>query len=451
MTGSESGPVPRAIGDVLLGECLGRARAVPVLRTLCDGSCGRTSGATSGHDAEGRAASLFRDAGFDDVAMEPLDVRVWERGTLDVQIVGEPGWRPSVLAHGFSPASCCVSGPLLDVGHGMPEDYERLGDLAKGAVVLCDEGAPEGKPVPHRSDRMAWAIEFGAAALIILSKAPGCLARTGVCHRTGSPIPGIGIAHEDGERLRRRLADGVRPTLAIEMANAFYDGTAHNVLAEIGGDGGCDEVVIAGAHLDCWDVGQGATDNALGCAIVLEAARALRQVSARPRRTIRFALWAAEETGLHGSRAHVAARAGELDQIAAVMNLDMTGDPYGYWTPGFSEAPPALRGLAKSLAPLGMREEFACKAGLHSDHEPFMRAGVPVVSLMGRLPDGGGGHYYHTAGDTYEKVSIPALCRAAAVAAHTLWMLADVPERLYARKTDDEVRAMLEAAGLKGS
>jgi hypothetical protein len=70
---------------------------------------------------------------------------------------------------------------------------------------------------------------------------------------------------------------------------------------------------------------------------------------------------------------------------------------------------------------------------------------------MGRLPDGGGGHYYHTAGDTYEKVSIPALCRAAAVAAHTLWMLADVPERLYARKTDDEVRAMLEAAGLKGS
>ncbi|MBM3492708.1 MAG: M20/M25/M40 family metallo-hydrolase, partial [Armatimonadetes bacterium] len=262
------------------------------------------------------------------------------------------------------------------------------------------------------------------------------------------PIPSVGIANEDGQRLRRALGDGMRPSVSIKMANSVGDGVAHNVIAEITGTGSSDEVVFAGAHLDSWDVGQGATDNGLGCAIVLEAARALRSRPGRPTRTIRFALWAAEETGLHGSRAYVANHAAELDRIVGVMNFDMTGDPHGYWMPGNEDAPGFLRDLARRLAPLGMREEFGHKPGLHSDHQPFMLAGVPVLALTGRLPDGGGGHYYHTAGDTFEKVSLPGLCRAAAVAAHTLWALAEAPERPYRRKSREEVDAMMAAAGL---
>jgi Zn-dependent M28 family amino/carboxypeptidase len=130
------------------------------------------------------------------------------------------------------------------------------------------------------------------------------------------------------------------------------------------------------------------------------------------------------------------------------MNFDMTGDPYGYWTPGCSEPGDLLRRLAAQLAPLGMTGDHTHEAGLHSDHQPFMLAGVPIVGLMARLPEGGGGHYYHSAGDTFEKVSLPALCRAAAVAAHTLWALADVPERTFSRLTQDEVDAMIAEAGL---
>jgi Iap family predicted aminopeptidase len=380
---------------------------------------------------------------------EPLPVRVWERGALDVRVAGDPGWQMTALAHGFAPERCEIAGHVVDVGFGLREDYERLADLVHDAIALCSEGAPEGRRAPHRTERLAWAAAAGAAGLMILSPTSGCLPRTGVCHSTGAPIPSMGIAREDGERLRRMLSEGLRPRVRIAMTNLTRESTARNIIGDITGTEAADEIVLAGAHLDSWDVGQGATDNGLGCAIVLEAARALRALNRRPRRTIRFALWAAEETGLHGSRAYVADHAGELDRMVCVMNFDMTGDPYGYWTPGNENPAPILKGLARQLAPLGMREEFSAKPGLHSDHQPFMLAGVPVVCLAARLPEGGGGAYYHSAGDTFEKVSLPAMCRAAAAAAHTLWAFAECEERPYARKSVAEVDAMIEAAGLR--
>jgi len=114
---------------------------------------------------------------------------------------------------------------------------------------------------------------------------------------------------------------------------------------------------------------------------VLEAARALAALGRRPRRTIRFVLWAAEETGLHGSWAYSRVHAADLARHTAVMNFDMTGDPYGFWLPGRSGAPGLLRPLASQLAGLGMTDALDGKAGLHSDHEPFMLAGVPIVGI----------------------------------------------------------------------
>ena len=188
----------------------------------------------------------------------------------------------------------------------------------------------------------------------------------------------------------------------------------------------------------------------LSTAIVLEMARALAALPAslRPRRRMRFALWAAEETGLRGSKAYVAAHAGELGHHAAVMNFDMTGDPYGYWAPGRADATTLLVWLAHRLAPLGMRQDLRHEAGLHSDHQPFMLAGVPVVALLGELGEQGG-RYYHSVGDTFEKVSLPALCRAAAVGAITLWALADADDALALPHFGAaEVRGMIDAADL---
>jgi Zn-dependent M28 family amino/carboxypeptidase len=257
----------------------------------------------------------------------------------------------------------------------------------------------------------------------------------------------LGIGQEDGLRLRRLIRAGAQPTARVAMSNRIVRGEGRNVIAEIPGSERPEEIVLAGGHLDSWDVAQGATDNGLGSAIVLEAARALAALGRRPKRTLRFVLWAAEEIGLLGSHDYVERHADTLDDHVAVMNFDMTGAPYGYWTPGRKNRHPLLADLATQLAPLGMGDDHAHKAGLHSDHQPFMLAGVPVVGLQARLvPEGG--RYYHSVGDTFEKVSLPDFCRAACVASHTLWALADTEERPWPRLDRKAVLAMVEEADL---
>ena len=439
--------VPTHIADRLLAECFGRPRAYQELGRLCDTVGGRVAGTEAAARGEEWGAGLMRAWGVPSVAFEEFPIRAWSRISLDARVTGPSGWALTAVSHGLTPEAADAEGPVVDIGHGDPEEFAAHAASLPGAMVFCDEGAGAGRRKLHRMEKLALAQEYGASGMVMISSASGMLPRTGGCHRQGADIPAIGIAREDGLRIQRLLAAGDTVRLAVSMRNRLWDGSARNVIGEIPGSDLPQEVVIAGAHLDSWDVAQGATDNGLGCAIVLEMARALAALGERPRRTLRFALWGAEETGIHGSRTHVERRADELDRIAGVMNFDMTGDPYGYWTPGRTEPGPMLRGLAEQLAPLGMQPDFSNGAGLHSDHQYFMLEGVPVVCLAARL-EGEGGRYYHAAGDTFDKVSQSALCRAAAVGAHTLWALADAPERPFGRLDTVQVRAMLEEAKL---
>ena len=440
-------PVPPSVADRLLAEILGRPAAHAALGELCDRVGGRTAGGASGTAGEEWALGHLRAWGLPVVRTESLPVEGWERGSLIAEVRLPTPWTMTALAHGFCPTSADVTAPVLDLGHGEAEAYEAADEAVGGALVLCDEGASEGRRMMHRTEKLALAIERGAAGLMILSNAHGALPRTGTCHRGEAPIPSLGISQEDGLRLRRLIADGVRPEARIAMRNRIVRGEARNVIAEIPGRERPEEFVLAGGHLDSWDVAQGATDNGLGSAIVLEAARALNAVGRRPRRTLRFVLWAAEEIGLLGSHDYAARHADSLDDHVAVMNFDMTGAPYGYWTPGRPQRHPVLAALARQLAPLGMGEDHGHKASLHSDHQPFMLAGVPVVGLLARLvPEGG--RYYHSVGDTFEKVSLPDFCAASAVAAHTLWALAEAEERPWQRLDPEGVKAMVAAADL---
>lgn len=439
--------VPTPVFDHLLAECIGRPQAYAALGELCDAVGGRTSGASSGDRAEAWAHALLGAWGLESVRYEPFDVVVWQRGDLDARIESPAAWRLTAVAHGNAPPAVDLTARVIDAGHGERPDYARLGDAVRGKLVLCDEGAGDGRRRLHRSEKLLLAVEHGAAALMIQSSAPGGLPRTGVCHPDRSPIASIGISLEDGERLRRLIRAGAVPTATIRMDNRIGAGTARNVLADLPGRELPGEVILVGGHLDAWDLAQGATDNGLGAAIVLEMARALASADPRPRRTLRFALWAAEETGLRGSKHHAALHAATLPDVKAVLNFDMTGDPYGYWTPGHPEPGPLLRDLARRLAPLGLRDVFEHKAGLHSDHQPFMLAGVPVVGILGDLGEQGG-RYYHSAGDTFEKVSLPAFCRAAAVGAITAYALADAPAAPLPHLDPNGVRHMIDAAGL---
>jgi carboxypeptidase Q len=442
--------LPEVVLDTIISEVLGRPQSFRDLGELCDRVGGRIAGTDAGRKAEDWALAALARHGLPQIWTDPLDLAVWERGSLDVVVQGAGGWQPTAVAHANSPLKVDLEAAIIDVGHGRATDFADRGANLGGAIALCDEEVPPGERNPHRSERLAAAVAHGAGALLILSSASGGLARTGVCHPRLAPIASLGISREDGLRLRRLLSGGARPRITISMRNQQYDGRGRNILAEIPGRDPNAGLVLAGAHLDSWDLAQGATDNGLGVAIVLEMARALAQlpVESRPRASLRFALWTAEETGLLGSGAYVADHRETLTEHRALLNFDMTGDPYGYWLPGLPGLGTMLPRLTEQLAPLGMGPSVDHKAGLHSDHQPFMLAGVPIVSLLSRLGSDGA-RYYHSAGDTIEKVDLPSLCRAAAVGAATMYALADEASPSFAHLSASEVNAMIDGAGLR--
>jgi hypothetical protein len=447
-------PVPDPVSESLMAACLVRPRAHAALGRLCDQWGGRPAGSPASAAAEDWAAGLLGEWGLADPRFESFPIPYWERGPLKVTVISPSRWTLIAMAHGFSPLSVDLEAEVLDLGHGEAEDYALAGQALRGRLVLVDEPVRPGHRALHRSEKLRLAIDHGAAGLLSLSSAEGGLPRTGTCHRGLAPIPSLGISREDGLRLRRLMAaggeDAPAPRLSIRMQNQSGDARTRNVLADLPGRDLPDELVLAGAHLDSWDVAQGATDNGLGSAIVLDMARALAAlpIELRPRRSLRFALWAAEEIGLLGSSHYVDSHRASLPQHRAVLNFDMTGDPYGFWLPGRQDTGGVLAALDRQLAPLGMRGEMRHEAGLHSDHQPFMLAGLPVLSLLGEL-GAQGGRYYHSVGDTFEKVSLPAQCRAACVGAHLMWALADAEEGDCLPHLDaNGVRAMIDAAGL---
>ena len=148
--------------------------------------------------------------------------------------------------------------------------------------------------------------------------------------KTDAPpiIPQITVAAEHFNRLARMSAAGEKLRAAIQLQTDYHtaDLMAANVVAEIPGTDLADEIVMLGAHLDSWQSGTGATDNAAGSAVVMEAVRILRALDLKPRRTVRAALWTGEEQGLLGSKAYVAAHFGE-PKTAAAPNAPASGEP----------------------------------------------------------------------------------------------------------------------------
>ena len=120
-------------------------------------------------------------------------------------------------------------------------------------------------------------------------------------------VPTVVMRNEDYGRISRLLADNLEVVLGFDIVNRVYpEGkTSYNTIAEIPGSDKVDEVIMLGGHLDSWHAATGATDNAIGCAIMMEAARILKSLGVKPRRTIRVALWSGEEQGLLGSQAYV--------------------------------------------------------------------------------------------------------------------------------------------------
>jgi hypothetical protein len=346
--------------------------------------------------------------------------------------------------------------PLVDAGNGLPTDLARLGDALRGRAALVNIGlldAPEGTDNLHRSEKTALLVERGVAAVVFVNNVDGFVLLTGTASITGEtvPVPAVCLASEDGRTIREALARGEQRTLRLAMRNRTSTVQAHNVIGEIRGSRHPEEVVLVGGHLDSWDLATGATDNGLGAYSILDMARIFGALGLRPLRTVRFVLFMGEEQGLLGSRALVAQyrQNGELDRVRCMINLDMSSDPRGFGVvgpDGWEALVGSINDSIRQVVP-GFAGELSTQAWLHSDHQPFLLAGVPVLYPLCDL----GKHVYgcyHSSCDDIHLVEPEGMVNNARFVGMLLWSLANA-DRLPRPFADEALRERLVQAGLE--
>jgi len=438
------------IYHLIFGEVYYNSSAYSNLRELSDNIGGRVSGTKSGYEAEKWALDKFSSYGLQNPHFERFEMPGWERGSLKVEVAIPDKKLLSAAALANTPSKSKISGNVVDVGFGHPDEFEKLSDDIKGKIVLAEVGTLPGKRSVHRTEKVELATKYGAAGFILITNAPGNLPRTGTVKRGGYvKIPAVGVSSEHGTWLRRYLIDYPDMKIKIDMKNKTKMTYANNIVAEISGSELPDEVVIVGAHLDSWDLGQGTIDNGVGSVTLLETARVLSKLKAKPKRTLRFILFMGEEFGLYGSKNYIEQHKAELENIVMMLNMDMIGNPYSFNVYGHEEALPFLKNLAAELQGFGMEpDKVTSIAKLHSDHESFMLAGVPAMGLTTNLPESMW-RYYHSAGDTFDKASETFLNNAAVIAATTLLRIADEPESVGRLYSESEIRDMLIKNKLK--
>src|ERR1044072_995564 len=248
-------------------------------------------------------------------------------------------------------------------------------------------------------------------------------------------VPTVVMSNEDFGRISRILNDGTEVVLEFNIVNRVYPegATSYNTIGEIRGSDKADEVIMLGGHLDSWHAATGATDNAIGCTIMMEAARILKTLGVKPRRTIRVALWSGEEQGLLGSIANVKEHFGSFEEPKAgyekfggYFNIDSgTGRVRGA---GVFGPPAAADILREILAPfkddgvVGATVTRSRRLG-GSGNTSIRQPGTLGIG-MGQDPIEYGTHTWHTNLDTYERILEDDVKKDAMVVAWAVYQLA---------------------------
>ena len=418
----------------------------------------RLTGTENGRRAEETADSLFRVAGMHDVAYFSFEAAAWQRRSVRVEVSNSAD---SVIAYAtvalaMTPDSVRAHAPLVDVGNGLAVDYTLKGELVRGSIVLVNLqliNAPEGSENLHRSEKTALAIKHGAVGVLFINNVEGHVLLTGTASVSREPItiPAACIGKEDGRELRAWLQRDGSLRASIDMRNSNAPVTARNVIATLPGSDKSEEVIVVGGHLDSWDLATGATDNGLGSYSIIDIARCYAALGLKPRRTIKFILFMGEEQGLLGSHAIVEEwqKAGELDRVRCMVNMDMSGHPSGF--NAFGPDPlgvkvKAAQGVMKDLDTT-FAANFSQAPGLHSDHQSFMMRGVPTMAPICDLGDHVY-HCYHSSCDDVGLVDPTSMTDNVRRVGQMLWCLANADE-LPAGFTDTQLRDRLKTEGLE--
>ena len=414
----------------IIGAALTSDRAYSRLAHLTDHIGHRLSGSKALERAiEWAAAEMKRD-GLDNVRTDKVMVPHWVRGEESLEMLTPQPRKLTVLGLGNSvgtPAEGISAEAVVVRNFG---ELDQLGEGARGKIVVYN--APfttYGATVAYRGQGASRAARYGAVAALVRSITPVSLntPHTGAMqYDPAQPrIPVAAITIEAAEFLQRMHNRGDRPTLRLKMEAKFLpDAESANVIAELKGTERPDEIVLISGHYDSWDVGQGAHDDGGGCIVAWEAARLLKELGLRPRRTIRVVLYTNEENGLRGGNAYRDTYRADLPKhILAVESDSGVFRPEGLGLA--ATAPPQLRSNLQEIAKLlsGIGADRIAATGGGADIGPIMREGVPGASL-----NVDGSRYFdihHTPADTLDKVNPRELALCVATLAVMAYVVAD--------------------------
>lgn len=342
-------------------------------------------------------AAAFEDVGARDVTLDEFDLQGWTRGTSEI-VSEHDGRVHQCIALPRSPAER-VSGRFLDLGYGLPADFEDAD--VEGAIVMVASNVPSYRDrLIHRREKYYYAVTNGASGFIFKNHIEGQLPPTGSVGRPDHPIgeiPAVGVSREVGATLARRY-DG--DELGIDVEASIAPTTSQNVHATVGPS--TDDRVLVTAHVDSHDIGQGAMDDGAGTAMLVELARILVDHEETLETTVEFIGFGAEEVGLCGSEHH--ATTVDPTDIKVVVNLDgvVRGRTLQMYTHTFDELEAAARRMADRY---DHPVKVIPKEGFRGDQWPLVREGVPGLFISGVRETEGRG-FGHTAADTLDKLDI---------------------------------------------
>lgn len=395
----------------------------------------RLAGSPGDRAAVAWAQAKLAELGFVHVHAEPVTVPHWIRGEASVTLQADPS-RPLVVA--------ALGGSVGTPDEGLTapvvrfDDYAALKAAAPGSLAgriayvakrmpRSRDGRGYGASVAGRTDGPAVASAKGAIGYLLRSVGTDHerIAHTGITMygTDAPPIAAVALSNPDADLLDRRIAAGETPTVTMRVtARTLAPVLSANVIGEITGSEHPEEVVVLGAHLDSWDLGEGAIDDGAGVAIVTAAARTILASGHAPRRTIRVVLYAHEEGGGAGAQAYALSTQAAVEPHYAALEADFgSGRVFQLRSSVAPGLEATVGALARVLAPLGVTY---AGGGAHggADIGPLRERGVPVFDL------GQDGTFYfdvhHTASDTLAQIDEKDLNQAVAAYAATAWLLA---------------------------
>ena len=410
----------------------------------------RLSGSAQAQAAVEYVAAEMRRLGLE-VTLEKLMVPHWVRGEEKAELVEWPGGAPKTTQKVVLTA---LGGSVATPHEGITaevvvvnsfDELTRMGrERVTGKIVLFNVpfdkqmaaqgfgGDAYGEIIAYRGRGASSAARLGAVASLIRSigGADYRIPHTGsLRYADDAPrIPGAAVAAEDAD-LMAHLAQQGRVRLHLLLTpQTLPDAPSYNVIADLKGTEHPEQVVIVSGHLDSWDLGTGAIDDAAGVAVAMQTAQLIKQLGLRPRRTIRVVAWMNEENGIVGGKTYAKDYAAELPLHFAAIESDRgAGHPLGFEARVTEAAMPLLTPISDVLrssgAGLSRRTEDT-----ETDITPIADKGVPAFGLWQDTRTYF--NYHHTPADTLDKVNPHELAENAAVMSVLAYGLANLPKPL---------------------